>query len=75
MITRRRHLELEVSPLNSLFGWTSKGLTEEVPAVPFHENVIRRLNEAIKIFVYSIFNAKFRRIFTQMKIQHTSSTE
>lgn len=61
--------------MKSLFGWTSKGLTEEVPAVPFHENAIRCLNEAIKIFVYSIFNAKFRGIFTQMKTQHTSRAE
>ena len=50
---------------------------KEVPAVPFDENTVSRLNEEIKIFVTpnQHFNAKFRGMFSATKIQHTSGAK
>lgn len=50
---------------------------KEVPAVPFHETSKSHLNEETKIFVTpnQYFEAKFREIFTRMKIQHSSGAE
>ena len=52
-------------------------MKKEVPAVPFHANAISRFNEENKIFLtpnqYS--NAKFSRIFTRTKIQHSLGAE
>ena len=50
---------------------------KEVPAVPFDENTVSRLNEEIKIFVTpnQHFNAKFRGMFSRTKIQHTSGAK
>ncbi|PFX21218.1 hypothetical protein AWC38_SpisGene14301 [Stylophora pistillata] len=50
---------------------------KEVPAVPFHENAKNHLNEEIKISVTpnQYLKAKFREIFTRMKIVHNSGSE
>ena len=48
-----------------------------MPAVPFHANAISRFNEENKIFLApnQYFDAKFSRIFTKTKIQHSSGAE
>ena len=55
----------------------SRVVKKEVPAVPFHANAISRFNEENKIFLTpnQYFNAKFSRIFTRTKIQHSLGAE